>query len=421
MKVWVISIFILFSSATWAAGAVPERTDFIETVKSFLKKKKLTLPELFQFERKDHGQTPDRNSRYRREFFAIPKVRDYLSRPSTQLNFQDFFPDLRYQVMDKDHSDFYELEIYRLAQGAIPYRQHLWDQEKRQEYYLSGTPDTTCSVMAEPDKSLEERGIRIAPAADVYQARHYLNRLKFPDYFPASESRTRKNSTSPQFILFPSSKDGHAFVILAFFDPETRRTLTGVLINSVHDPEYLGFIESRWNMRQYYRYELEAKNLKRSAYKKAVAEAIQGLERTSSSDHSGDFVDLYRDKPWLNINEQIPLLDASVNLQLTEEDLNCRIYGFSILNALKKTLSDTRVANRLAQLAREDREALPKFLVQLLKKNLPQYYLADGDARPPADLKAHHLTERWEIGNKMLQSIGALEEAGLFRGPTRED
>ncbi|WP_298621807.1 hypothetical protein [uncultured Legionella sp.] len=235
------------------------------------------------------------------------------------------------------------------------------EQSDNNKFYLVGA--SKCPNFYKPLQTQYSKGnLSITSNMDIYQIREHLDRIL----------KTQKKPVY-QFVLTPNWKDGHATCLVHIINPESRRVMATVFINSWQKEEYFEYIFYRFNLKH--------------------TQALSNGQVIEPNDLR---------------TCNIPFIDASHQLQVHVEDSNCTLYGYNIVDAIARMLGDPSVAQRVvtaAEAMEQDEpsasQGLRTIFAEELKDYLPCYYTGKNN-NPHADIKAFHLLHRWNVGSELF-------------------
>ena len=284
------------------------------------------------------------------EFFTHPIIYNYLSRKADTVHF------LNNKPADSCLTPI-EVEIYKLRPDLFPFR----NETDNDGFYLSGAGKSTNFYLSLQNRYNHEN-LSITSARDIYEIREHLDRRL-----------SEKSDRLERFILTPNWKDGHATCMVHIVNPESRRVMASVFINSWQHQDYVNFLSYRFNL-----------------------DATQAVENNIQVDPN----DVTRRK--------IPFIDVSHQLQVLNEDSNCTLYGYNFIEAIAKMLGEPSKAKRIFELAEavdkgglQASNELQGIFAEELKNYLPCYY-ENKKNKIPDDIKEFHLQQRWNLGSEIL-------------------
>lgn len=342
---------------------------FIAEVEAFEKKHNKKLSEFLPIPK---DPSPE-NEALVTEFFSNPIIHHYLTRDADTIQFID-------NKLNPSCLTSPELEIYALRPDIFPFRLNA----DIDHFYLSGADESDLFYIS-LQKKYNNNDLIILSVKDVYEIRNYLNMhtylIKHPHTLDNPLPRYK-------FILTPNWKDDHATAMFHILNPETGEVLASIFINSWDNKEYSDYIDYRFN-------------------------TIRGniLVKMKMQEQKKDAEKI--------ITHQIPLIDASHDIQVTSDDSNCTLYGYNFLDAIAKMLDDSKMANHVFDLAvkvsQKDQDAkteLQSIFRETLKKYLPCYY-QDGKRKQFLEFKEFHLVQRWNMANEILSRVYPVKSASV--------
>ncbi len=189
-----------------------------------------------------------------------------------------------------------EKAFYRMLSKQIKYR-----IPYRGSQFVSNNEDfvvnfRTCGTLPSHFSALLETqgGVQCLQNQDIYEIRTKLG------YYELKLSSHDVVNADVRFVLFLNFKDDHATTLLSVLNPDTRQILLTVLINTWKKPSYVKFLAVRFNLKN-------------------------GIPLCNG----------------VRLTHYIPFADASLDLQLAEDDRNCALYSMNIVKALFFALQDT--------------------------------------------------------------------------------
>lgn len=279
------------------------------------------------------------------EFFSIPVIYNYLSRTAESVRFLNNKPANSCLTPS-------EIEIYQLRPDLFPFRGRTDDQ-----FYLTGADKyggTVDKFYLSLQNQYNQEHVSITSAQDIYEIKEYLK-----------DELVNMSKPLHRFVITPNWKDTHATCLVHIINPETRRIMASIFINSWQSQEYTNFISYRFN-----------------------------LDTNRDSNTAG--------------HAKIPFIDASHHIQVSPEDSNCTIYGYKFIEAVAKMLNEPLHAQRIFALAENVEKGnlqasndLREIFNEELKNYLPCYY-TNKHHNAPADIKEFHLQQRWNIGSEVF-------------------
>ena len=407
-----------------------------------------------------------------REFLENPIIHEYLTRPANQIAFIDFHPRLTdskssfFHLItcgfctksNHENTDHYELKVYKYLPNIIAYRNSMITNSR---FYTQGTQGTDCAKILTPmlqELTQDSTDISVVDLEkDFYHIKdHILTRQFIP---------THSDEAAPRFLLFLNIKDDHATTILSVMDPVTNRALVTILLNSWISPtyDYYSYLKARFLSTAYYGDSMDHHLISQEKLSQQVAalfsidtddlsaypqSTILDTTNTTSNSHTTRSICLIEhdygtsilrsemleraikmvdvDKIYVlskNKSASIPknivrviykpterFIDASHQLQITDNDQNCALYAFTFLKTIIAFLKQPKNAEEVFQLAQavncqdataEDR--LQQIFREELKSYLLEYYHAEtGQKKSVQEITQTHLELRWNIGATSL-------------------
>jgi hypothetical protein len=421
----------------------PNREKFIQAVHKFEEEHQLKLEDFIVGKAwiRNKNCITEEQANYRTAFFSEPIIQGYLSRGSEFVPFLENRPALISDETKPDVSDYYECKIYELAAKDnamfLPYRNHVMTDL----FYESMTTDPSIFRNIQSKSTTNYKVTK--KGFDIYEIRDLLRRVEFGKY----SDRIEKEYKGIKFILSPIGKDGHAMTIISVIQKKTFKHLTSIFINSFDRKDHYKFISDKFNLRTNQTHSLlEGKDCEK--FFKITAEKLCG---------KSTFIDLGRREGYLvdpsyginptleeapvfkalenqtidlihTLNESndgtlwyglygsrnVPLIDASHSLQTQEKDENCAIYSLNFLQGIAHLLENEGTAKKVYQLAEQidsgsaiEKESAKKTMATIFSRDLrqyiPAYYNAEGIQKSDADIKKHHLYQRWDLGSQGMQ------------------
>lgn len=266
-----------------------------------------------------------------------------------------------------------ELLFYRAAlheKVEVPYR------EASSGFYLSSSPraitDMLMKSLENECKSLSENGCySLIIPRDIYglsEMIHSRALLDTTDYGKFS------------YLFGATPKDGHIYFTLTLLNLEKHKPHCTIIFNSWTSPAYFNAMKSRLD-----------EPYRRMGTEEPVVPA--------------------------------PVLDGSINIQVSLDDQNCAIYTNKFLQTVFHMVSTSADLREALESLSEDRviaeqqwqDFFPKFR-QDIQANLPEFFQLVGEVfvrRPPQALKSWMVEKRWQIGQQYIseQHQKTVEEA----------
>jgi len=424
-----------------------DKTEFNKNVKEFLEKHQTTL-ESFLIGRAWKGVNGDggvfineEQLHLRELFFTNPTIQGYLSRSSKVVVFDEYRPLLTKNIDNPEESDYYECQIYELAEQErncefLLYRKDVLTDR----FYKEGTGDQTIFSNIEMNKLNYYRIIETGK--DIYVVKDTIRRIEYAKYI----NEIKNEYSGVQFILTPVAKDTHATTLISIIQKETFKHLASIFINSSKSQEYFLYISDRFNLHSntsmsllkneesaiFYNY-LTSKFNTKTAF--ADFENKEGYIFDSKTPEAEKVYDAFYDDRSIKIlhdctskryilrgNRDVPLIDASHDLQLNEEDKNCSLYSFNFLQGIVKIIEDKDLSDTIYDLAEKidagvDQENATKEITAIFTENLKAhlpYYDSEGKPKSYAEIKQHHLHQRWDIGS-LGMNVDKLRALGYLK------
>jgi hypothetical protein len=319
---------------------------FVTAVAEFEKANKKKIAEFLSSSLPEHQALIE-------EFFTHPIIYNYLSRKADTVHF------LNNKPADSCLTPI-EVKIYKLRPDLFSFR----DETDNDRFYLDGARKSTNFYLSLQNRYNHEN-LSITSAMDIYEIREHLDRCL-----------SNKIDRLERFILTPNWKDGHATCMVHIVNPESRRVMASVFINSWQRQDYVSYLSYRFNL-----------------------DAIQAVEYKKEINPS----DVTRRK--------IPFIDASHQIQVLNEDSNCTLYGYNFIEATANLLGEPSITKRIFELAEavdkgelQASNELQSIFAEELKNYLPCYY-ENKKNKIPADIKEFHLQQRWNIGSEIFSYI----------------
>lgn len=316
----------------------------------------------------------------------------YLMRPTENLLIRDGIA-----VTDSK----YEKGLYDIVEDSVVlWRHHLGTKE----FYESGSAPLYVARNMPLTASSQDVGLLstlVTYPGDIYKIRNVLYSWEFQDIQEVYKKIPSLEDTS-RFIITPNATAEHATTLVHILDG--RRVFLTLLINTLQtDPgvenEFGAEIMKRFNQQNYYSFCHKA-----DTFSQLTSDQLQQKNLSVNENYH-----------WIaSINRTTPYINASHNIQLESDDLNCVLYANNFSNAAGALLSEKDTADKVYSLAKkfvanpgdtESQNALKEIFQIGLKKFLPQYYDASGTVKSSAELKKHHMDLRWEISGKSIQAF----------------
>lgn len=300
--------------------------------------------------------------------------------------------DLNDQLVTIDEERFFYNIMEQLG-SIVPYRGepnlHIDPNTTTQpikiaNYYQSPTPSEMFDDYA---ISLDTPNCQVISPRDIYQIRIALLRYELNH-----TEIDGKNIKSP--ILFtPHYKDGHAFCMMHIIDINNRRVLASIFMNTSQDSNYCDMLTTRFNMLNFF-------------YVPMSLEDYKAREEELKKKYSNSILHI---SPSLLCNWIVPTVDASFELQIEKDDMNCSLYTYDIINAYVKLFTERDfLLNELVELARNiDKDGIKEQLLSILtssvKQYLNQYYDSTGTRKSMREIKQYHMKLRWDLSSNWLK------------------
>ena len=438
--------------------APPTKAEFVAAIRGFKKKHQVKLKDFlvnsaWQGNQRPHYSDKDfineDQARLREEFFNDPVIKGYLSRDSRFVLFNESRPALISDPTKPDESDYYECKIYALAaqkEGTmfLPYRANVMEDS----FYQSGTFDQTIfrnvKTTSRGNKELVQKG------EDIYKIRAHLREVELGQF----NDEIKKEYNNIHFIISPNAKDTHATTIVSVIQKGTFRHLASIFINSCESEKYFQYTSQRFNLRSntvntvkllsgekwepiYAKFKEQIGDKTAYVDKKKREGYLLNPEEDPFLTNTGnveienvyrafeeekiDIVHIIKDSKssgkvyTIRGNRQVPLIDASHNLQIKKEDNNCSLYSFNFIQGIADMLGDELVADKVYHLAEQidsgtesEKKAAQLALTTIFREDLkhyvPSYYDTNGHQKLYDQIKEHHLYQRWDLGSLGMET-----------------
>lgn len=406
---------------------IDSRTLFVAEVLRFKKKHSKKLKELLDPIEFDKIENNPQIS----EFLSNSVISAYLSRDASDVTFVDNHPHLVDTTVkaEKTKTDYYELKIYNHLKYLLLFRGDVTSSQ----FYANGISHNKRFCFKELEKQFNTDTLYVAQPRRIEHIRDLLNRY--------SHERCDQNDTSfPEelknkkfnYMLTPNWYGDHATLLFHILNPNTKRVLVSIFIDSKLDQTYLDHMENIFNHTQQknnYYWLLDdnltnfVSTLKNQFFidpaddkgifidlTTRTAYAISADPASLYSDTRVDeifYIDRSNDSRFIP-SRKIPFIDASHSLQ-TSGDLNCAVYGFNFSKAIAAMLQDTMISDEIYQLAEsvdkgndDAKNQLSHIFKEKLKSYLPCYYDQNNQAKSHADIKEYHMKQRWNMDSELL-------------------
>ncbi len=391
------------------------RADFVVAVREFKQKHHGKLKKLLN--KKLHPNLVQ-------EFFNHPVINAYLARP--HVTFVENHPHLfdSKTKADHDNSDHYELKVYQYLPDVVLYRNNDIATPK---FYSNGTVGHILFDNLYQQLESMVLGLKIHSPQDIYTIRNTL----FTDLMSLE-----KDEEAPRFIISPNWKDHHATIIFSVIEPETKKILVSLFLNSQNSPDYFKYSHERFIMENHISQQFvrkfaerafpEIQNFQPSDKEKRILineplNAALAFNYGTSELYSPEFEALRARQDieaiyqvggnWVmgrSIPKQ-PFIDVSHQLQTHLDDFNCVLYGLNFVYGIVNLLNEPTMAEKITALSREiandpdtsARDQLVEIFREQLKTYLP-YYDKTGQICSEQEIRNFHINERWELGKESV-------------------
>jgi len=394
------------------------RADFVSAVREFKQKHHGKLKELLNI--KLHPNLVQ-------EFFKHPVINAYLVRP--HVTFVENHPHLLDSKTKDDHdgSDHYELKVYQYLPDVILYRNNDITTPK---FYSSSTSRSGYKLF----NNLYQQLASMVPGLKIHSPNDpcSISATLFIDLMSLE-----KDEKAPKFIISPNWKDGHATTIFSVIEPETKKILVSLFLNTQNSPTEFNFTQERFIMEDSIDHEFDRKFAERAfpeiqKFQPSDKEKRILINESSNAALAFNYgtIDLYSPEfealrarqdieaiyqigdHWV-MGRRIPrqsFIDVSHQLQTDLDDFNCVLYGLNFIYGIVNLLNEPGMAEKITGLSREianvpdesARDQLVEIFREQLKTHLPYYYDKTGQICSEQEIRNFHINERWELGTESV-------------------